>query len=520
MSNYQATTPVETCKGGGNPFSDKALRLVADGYRPLPAVRDQKRPPFAYQTFFASEVTDENVKRWFDAYGSLDIALVRGSNAGLLVLDIDPKNGGEGSFQQLLAEGLTIPQDTPSEMTPSGGWHYFFKHPQLHSLDLSSKINLRPGIDLLSGDGIVIVAPSYRSDGTRYSSVVPLVPIAELPETPMFLVRLLDKQATQDRKVPLSVEAKQSKATEAGKPELTKADQEVFAAIWEQFHTILTTGDHNYRCVWHDDRSPSLRINSETGLWSCFSCGRGGGLDALIKDIGDGSEYGTTLPRKLLTAMGKVGRKEAWCPTPRSLVVNEKGSRIGRVKSVPCNDPTCPVCGPRMLKEGADWYTERFEQLGASVFILWVPAARWRNMSRRQMSTGALYLRIPDSKGMLTVFTTQRARPVPAGRLWIEVHEALQRRSLSRGHKGPNISSSPELRRPGRAGGRRESRSIGNRKRFESEARRQGLVLAEDRNGVTSIELPKASDPNYRATLSRLTVACKLDDPPAEPDSL
>ena len=32
-----------------------------------------------------------------------------------------------------------------------------------------------------------------------------------------------------------------------------------------------------FRCPFHDDRSPSLRINVEKGVWLCDPCGRLGG---------------------------------------------------------------------------------------------------------------------------------------------------------------------------------------------------------------------------------------------------
>lgn len=29
-------------------------------------------------------------------------------------------------------------------------------------------------------------------------------------------------------------------------------------------------------CVFHSDRTPSMSVNNQRGLWKCFSCGRGG----------------------------------------------------------------------------------------------------------------------------------------------------------------------------------------------------------------------------------------------------
>jgi hypothetical protein len=39
-------------------------------------------------------------------------------------------------------------------------------------------------------------------------------------------------------------------------------------------------------CPLHDDHNPSLSVNSEKGVWHCFGCGKGGGINALIKEMG------------------------------------------------------------------------------------------------------------------------------------------------------------------------------------------------------------------------------------------
>ena len=39
------------------------------------------------------------------------------------------------------------------------------------------------------------------------------------------------------------------------------------------------------RCPFHDDRTPSLSMNSEKGMWHCFSCGRGGDGIGLVMQV-------------------------------------------------------------------------------------------------------------------------------------------------------------------------------------------------------------------------------------------
>lgn len=37
------------------------------------------------------------------------------------------------------------------------------------------------------------------------------------------------------------------------------------------------------RCIFHDDHTPSLRVNAEHGLWYCFGCGVGGNIRDFIQ---------------------------------------------------------------------------------------------------------------------------------------------------------------------------------------------------------------------------------------------
>lgn len=45
--------------------------------------------------------------------------------------------------------------------------------------------------------------------------------------------------------------------------------------------------NRSFRCPWHDDSSPSLSANIETGLWLCFGCDRRGNLDTLYRLFGE-----------------------------------------------------------------------------------------------------------------------------------------------------------------------------------------------------------------------------------------
>lgn len=43
--------------------------------------------------------------------------------------------------------------------------------------------------------------------------------------------------------------------------------------------------EHSVRCPFHEDRTPSLFLSSEKGVWTCFSCGRGGDGIGLFQEL-------------------------------------------------------------------------------------------------------------------------------------------------------------------------------------------------------------------------------------------
>lgn len=79
----------------------------------------------------------------------LGLATITGTASGLFVIDVDPRNGGT-------LEGLDLPM-TPTESTPSGGAHYYFRLPDGMTLPSTE---LFPGVDLLAEGKYAVTAPS------------------------------------------------------------------------------------------------------------------------------------------------------------------------------------------------------------------------------------------------------------------------------------------------------------------------------------------------------------------------
>ena len=126
-------------------------------------------------------------RKWPDA----NIGIPTGEASGWLVLDVDPRNGGDASLTSLIEEHGDAWLETLQAKTGGGGHHIIFAYPRGSNI---KKGKFAEGIDLQSDGGYIIVAPSLHSSGQHYEWLNDLKP-AQPPE---WLLKLLteERQAT------------------------------------------------------------------------------------------------------------------------------------------------------------------------------------------------------------------------------------------------------------------------------------------------------------------------------------
>jgi hypothetical protein len=111
-----------------------------------------------------------------------------GTVSGIVVIDLDRKNGVDGwdSFKDLEAKHGQI-EDTPVVITPSGGFHFWFRHPKGHKIATTAG-QLAPGVDIRGDGGYVIVPPSrgYEWEASNIGSPA---------EMPRWLIEMTRKDA-------------------------------------------------------------------------------------------------------------------------------------------------------------------------------------------------------------------------------------------------------------------------------------------------------------------------------------
>jgi len=115
-----------------------------------------------------------------------------GRGAGIFVLDVDPKHGGDVSLRELEQKHGPLPETYTVE-TPSTGEHRYFKYcAQGNDTIRNSAGEIGPGIDI-RGDGGQVVAPGSRLDGKTWRELNPDVEPVEAPAWLQVLVLGLRK---------------------------------------------------------------------------------------------------------------------------------------------------------------------------------------------------------------------------------------------------------------------------------------------------------------------------------------
>lgn len=132
---------------------EAALTYASWGWRVLPVVPNGKVPATAHGVNDAT-INEDQIRRWWTQNPEFNIGIACGSTSGIVVFDIDPRNGGDASWEQWLEQHGPMP-DGAMALTAGGGQHYIARHQ-----DGIRSCKLGEGIDLLSEGRYYIVYPS------------------------------------------------------------------------------------------------------------------------------------------------------------------------------------------------------------------------------------------------------------------------------------------------------------------------------------------------------------------------
>ncbi|MDI6720357.1 MAG: bifunctional DNA primase/polymerase [Methanomicrobiales archaeon] len=127
----------------------------------------------------------DQIRKWWDRWNNANIGIATGKKAGIFVLDVDPRHGGDASLRGLMQQNGPLPE-TWTVATGGGGLHLYFRYP--HGTEIGNSANkVAPGIDVKGTGGYVLAPPSLHASGNRYE----LVRDARLAEAPDWLLAMI-----------------------------------------------------------------------------------------------------------------------------------------------------------------------------------------------------------------------------------------------------------------------------------------------------------------------------------------
>jgi hypothetical protein len=170
-----------------------ALQFARYHWSVIPMRARDKRPLIKWLEYQQRLATEDEINEWYQLWPSANVGIVTGAISGLVVLDIDPRHGGEQSLAQW--EKIFDPLPVTLEArTGGGGRHVYFKHP---GGVIHNRAGIASGIDLRGDGGCVVAPPSIHSSGKAYTWLSGHEPgkvaLAELPGWLLKLVRSDDK---------------------------------------------------------------------------------------------------------------------------------------------------------------------------------------------------------------------------------------------------------------------------------------------------------------------------------------
>ena len=247
-----AVLPLYTVEGGCCTCGDVTCKLPGKHPRTQHGVTEASAHPW-------------HINRWWRGWPTANVGIATGTASGLLVLNIDPRNGGDASFAQLQSKFADAFKEPLEVRTSVEGRQFYFAC----SDPISSRANILPGIDVKADGGYVVAPPSLDVGGSHYQfapnsgSVVPTLPAALRD-----LIAQASSQETQSQQSPQSgtQQASQSQknhgqtATQGQQTQGHTANQGQSPRLQSQSHkqTVGIQPDP------HHGRTPSTALRSST----------------------------------------------------------------------------------------------------------------------------------------------------------------------------------------------------------------------------------------------------------------
>lgn len=188
-----------------------------DGWRRRNAARDRvafeacpapgKQPYLKSWQKLASADPEQVAKWWTKKEGGwphANLGIATGEESGLFVFDVDGEEG-KRQLAELIQKNGPLPH-TPTVLTGSGGFHYWFRWPEGLSLRNTAK-KIASSLDSRANGGQVIAPPSIHKSGREYEFLPGCSPAeVGLADMPDWLLALFTADTKTEGKKPSEAE--------------------------------------------------------------------------------------------------------------------------------------------------------------------------------------------------------------------------------------------------------------------------------------------------------------------------
>jgi len=128
---------------------------------------------------------------WWRIWPDANVGIATGAASGFIVLDVDPRHGGDDSLVDLECQHGLVPE-TPQSLTGGGGRHLLPDHP---GRTVPNRVAIAPGLDVRGDGGLIVAPPSAHASGREYAWDIASHPDDVPPAAvPGWLLALFDKQ--------------------------------------------------------------------------------------------------------------------------------------------------------------------------------------------------------------------------------------------------------------------------------------------------------------------------------------
>ena len=152
-----------------------ALAYARRGIPVFPCEPGGKRP-LTRSGFWEATGGEHTVRAWWRRWPDANVGVPTGKRSGLLVLDVDPDDGGAEALAELERTQGALPNTTRAR-TGGGGVHVYFRYPGGGDEEVRNSASwVGPGLDVRGEGGYVLVPPSRTEASYGWAGSSPLVP--------------------------------------------------------------------------------------------------------------------------------------------------------------------------------------------------------------------------------------------------------------------------------------------------------------------------------------------------------